>query len=86
MNIQESTLVIFFLLWMKLDIQGGLAIFSPLSLDKARGCEDVVKGADKTLVQTLPTNKAKPGGIDVVIETGMVGTLPFGNSESMENT
>ena len=68
---------------MKLDLQGGLA---PLSVDKAGRGEDVVEGADEAFMQTLPTNKAKPGGIDVVIETGMVGTLPFGNSESMENT
>ena len=67
---------------MKLDLQAGLAIFSPLSLDKARGCEDVVKGADKTFVQALATNKAKPRGEIVLMLsskqiTDMVETLPF---------
>ena len=80
--VQESTFLIFFLFRMKLDLQAGLAVFSPLSLDKARGCEDVVKGADKTLVQTLATNKAKPGGEIILMLstkqiTEMVETLPF---------
>ena len=48
---------------MKLDLQGGLA---PLSVDKAGGGEDVVEGADKAFVQTLPTDKTKPGGHDVI--------------------
>ena len=48
---------------MKLDLQGGLA---PPRVDKAGGGEDVVEGADKTFVQTLPTDKTKPGGLDVI--------------------
>ena len=48
---------------MKLDLQGGLA---PPRVDKAGGGEDVVEGADDAFVQTLPTDKAKPGGLDVI--------------------
>ena len=65
---------------MKLDLQGGLA---PLSVDKAGGGEDVVEGADEAFVQTLPTNKAKPGELNFVNKTGVVGTLPFAIWESL---
>ena len=66
--VKDSILLILFLLRMKLDLEGGLALFI---VDKAGRGEDVVKRADKTFVQTLPANKAKPGGLDVVNKSCM---------------
>ena len=66
--VEDSILLILFLLRMKLDLEGGLALFI---VDKAGRGEDVVKRADKTFVQTLPANKAKPGGLDVVNKSCM---------------